>query len=97
MARILIENQGDRVRSIGPAHKLEEVLEILAALSVPREEQATTGAWIDRPEKDALGVVALQPDLRLLPFPGPGCSEWRKEEDVRFVLEEHDGSVARTA
>src|SRR4051794_28920870 len=92
VARGLIQYEVERTAAVAPAEQSKELLEVRLAHLRPSQDDPMSGPEVDRPEQDALGVLAGDWHLGLLAPKGPHAAQRREPSQGRLVLEEDHGA-----
>jgi len=69
---------------------MQECLKVGTLSAKSRQEQSMAGPWIDRAKDYSLGVVATDRNYRWLSPKRPAGTQWRKQQQVRFILEQQN-------
>lgn len=93
VARILIQQQRHMPTPLRRAHLGEDRLEVIAAPLRARQQQPCPRPQVHRPKAHAPSVAAAQPDLGGVAALRPSGTQRRKEQQVRFVLGQHDAAA----
>lgn len=90
MTGIFVQKKSGPPAPIMPVNHPQELLEVRGALVLLLQEQSMTGIQIDRAEENPLCIEAGNGDGSLLSPKRPSGLEWRKQQNIGFVLGQDD-------
>lgn len=96
MAAIGVEKHHNATAAVMPADFLQKCLEVLRKLPLSHQEQSMTGSQIHASEHHASGIPAAEHHARRFTAQRPHRTQWREQQQVSLVLNQHDATLGQT-